>query len=158
MLLEISLPAMNMTAQKLLVTPDSVSLSGQGQNVPIDDEDKLRYHEQAYPFPEVNYNKTGYTLELAPMLDNVDGKDAYVVTVTAPSGTVSKKYYDAQTGLKLKDVVTSDQGNATFSFSNYKDVSGIMIPFAQTVSQQVDFVLSVTDAKINSGLTDADFK
>ena len=158
MLLEISVPAMNMTVQKLLVTPDSVSLNGQGQSIPLEDADKKRYHEQAFPFPEVNFSNPGYSLQLAPSLDNVDGKDVYVVTVTSPSGTVSKKYYDAGTGFKLKDEIIEEQGKASFSFSNYKEVSGIMFPFTQIVSQQVDITLNVTDAKINSGLTDADFK
>jgi hypothetical protein len=44
------------------------------------------------------------------MLDNIDGKDAYVVTVTSPSGSVSKKYYDAATGFKLKDEISGDRG------------------------------------------------
>ncbi len=158
MLLLITLPAMNMTAQKLVINGDNVSMSGQGQDVPVSDADKKRYQEQAYPFAEINFAKAGYNLQLAPTLDNIEGKDVYVVTVTAPSGTVSKKYYDAATGLKLKDEITTDQGTATFMYSNYKEVSGIMIPFTQTVSQQVDIVLNVTDAKINSGLKDEDFQ
>ena len=157
MLLEISLPNMNMTVQKLLVTQDSVTLNAQGQTIPLDDADKKRYQEQAYPIPEVNYAK-GYTVSLAPMLDNIDGKDVYVVSVTSPSGSISKKYYDAATGFKLKDEVKSDEGDAVFVYDDYKDVGGIKIPYTLKVTQQVEFTLSVTDAKVNSGLTDADFK
>ncbi|MBV9962620.1 MAG: M1 family peptidase [Parafilimonas sp.] len=158
MLLEISLPAMNMTIQKLVVNGDNVSMTSQGQAATINENDKKRYQEGAYPFTEVNYSKTGYTLQLAPTLENIDGKDAYVITVTSPSATVSKKYYDVQTGLKLREVIIGDQGNTTYSYSNYKEVSGIMIPYTITVSQQADFALNVTDAKINSGLKDEDFQ
>lgn len=158
MLLEISLPSMNMTVQKLLVTPTDVTLNAQGQSIPLDDADKKRYQEQAYPFPEVNYSK-GYTLDLAPMLESIDGKDVYVVTITSPSGSVSKKFYDAATGLKVKDEVKTEEGQqSTFGYADYKDVNGIKFPYTLNISQQVDFVLSVTDVKVNSGLTDADFK
>jgi hypothetical protein len=158
MLLIISFPGLNRTAQKLVVNADSVLLTAQGQTIPLNDEDQERYREQAYPFPEINFTKNGYDLQLSPTLDNVDGKDAYVITVTSPSGTVSKKYYDAETGLKLKDELSKEQGNSAFSYSNYKEVSGIMIPFTITVSQQVDFSLNITDVKINSGLKDEDLK
>jgi outer membrane lipoprotein-sorting protein len=158
MLLVISLPGMNTTLQKLVVNGDSVSMVAQGQAVPVKEDDKKHYLELANPFAETSFNKPGYTLQLSPTLDNVDGKDAYVITVTSPSGTVSKNYYDAQTGLKLKDETSGDQGTSSFTFSNYKDVSGIMVPFTQTVSQQVEFTLNVTDAKVNSGLKDEDFQ
>ena len=158
MVLEISLPKMNMTLNKTIINRDSVIITTQGQNVPIEDEDKKRYQEQAYPFPEVNFGKSGYSLQLAPTLDDVNGKDAYVITVTSPSGAVSKKYYDAATGLKLKDEVSTDQGSSTYSYSDYRDVSGVKIPYKLDVTQQVGFTLNVTEAKVNSGLTDADFQ
>jgi hypothetical protein len=129
-----------------------------GNATPVPDASKKRYTEQATPFPELNYSNAGYSLQLAPMLFNIDGKDAYVVTVTSPSGTVSKKYYDAQTGLKLRDEVTTEQGTSSYDYSNYKEVSGIMLPYTQIVSQGVDFTLTVTEAKINSGLKDEDFQ
>lgn len=158
MLVLVKLPGMNMTAQKMVVNGDSVSMISMGNAAPVDDAAKNRYKEQATPFPEMNYSNSGYKLQLQPTLSNVDGKDAYLINVTSPSGAVSKKYYDAQTGLKLRDEVISEQGDATFDYSNYKEVSGIMLPFSQTVSQGADFTLTVTDAKINSGLKDEDFK
>ena len=158
MLILVTVPSMNMTVQRLVVNGDSVSMMNMNTSTPVDNATANRYKEQAFPFPELNYTKTGYTLTLEPALSNIDGKDAYVVNVISPSGTKSKKYYDAQTGLKLKDEVTTDQGTAIFNYDNYKDVSGIMIPFTQRVSQNVDFTLTVSDAKINSGLKDEDFK
>ncbi len=158
MLILVTLPAMNTTAQKLVVNGDSVSMINMGSAAPVNDAAKKRYQEQATPFVEMNYSNAGYKLELAQTLYNINGKDAYMITITSPSGAVSKKYYDAQTGLKLRDEVISDQGTGTFNYSNYKEVSGIMVPFTQTVSQGVEFTLNVTDAKINSGLKDEDFQ
>ena len=158
MLLLITLPGMNMTIQRLVVNGNSISVTAQGQQLPLQDSDKKRYQEQAYPFTEINFLKNGYTLQLAPSLDEINGKDVYVVTVTSPSGTVSKKYYDASTGFKLKYEIYSDQGTATFMYDDYKEVSGVMLPYKIDISQQVEFTLNVTDAKINSGLADTDFK
>ncbi len=158
MLVLIMLPSMNMTAQKLVVNGDSVLMTNMNNVMPVDEATRNRYKEQTTPFTEVNFNKTGYTLQLAPMLSNIDDKDCYMVTVTAPSGIVSKKYYDAQTGLKVRDEVTGDQGTSSYDYSDYKNVSGIMLPYTQKVSQGVDFTLAVTEAKINSGLKDDDFK
>ena len=158
MLIDITLPGMNVTAQKLVVNGDNVSMINMGNATPVPDASKKRYTEQATPFAELNYSDAGYSLQLAPTLFNIDGKDAYVITVTSPAGTVSKKYYDAQTGLKLRDEVTTEQGTSSYDYSNYKEVSGIMLPFTQTVSQGIDFTLTVTDAKINSGLKDEDFQ
>jgi len=149
---------MNMTLEKLVVNGDSVTLTGQGQTAPLDEADKKRYQEQAYPFPEVNFGKAGYSLQVAPMLDNIDGKDAYVVTVTSPSGAVSKKYYDATTGFKLKDEISGEEGNAAFTYSDYKEVSGIMFPYTIETFQPADFTLKVTEVKVNSGLKEEDFK
>jgi len=158
MLILVTLPGMNTTAQKLVVNGDSVSMINMGNPVPVGDASKKRYIEQATPFPELNYNNAGYKLQLEPTFFNIDGKDAYVITITSPAGTVSKRYYDAQTGLKLKDEVITEQGTASYAYSNYKEVNGIMLPFNQTISQGVDFTLTITDAKINNGLKDEDFQ
>ncbi len=159
MFFSISLPAMNMNIQKLVVNGDSVSMTAQGQAIDLEDADKKRYQEMTSFYPEINYSKPGYALQLDPTLSEVNGNDAYVVTVTSPSGAVSKKYYDVQTGFKVKDEVSGDQGTSTSIYSNYKDIGGgILLPYKMDVSQQVDFNLTVTDVKLNSGLSDADFQ
>ena len=58
---------------------------------------------------------------------NIDGKDVYVVSVTSPSGTVSKKYYDATTGFKLKDEVKSDEGDAIFMYGVFPAFTSTLI-------------------------------
>jgi hypothetical protein len=157
-LLLITLPAMNMTAQKILINGDNVTVSGSNGNMDVTDYMRKRYQESMKIYPEVNYSKSGYDLKLSPSLDNIDGKDVYVVTVTSPSGTESKNYYDAQTGLKLKSEIAGEQGNNISEFSNYKEVSGIMFPFSTKQNQGVEINMSVTDLKINSGLPDTDFQ
>ena len=97
------------------------------------------------------------------MLENIDGTDAYVLTVTAPSGEIIKNYYNAKTFYKIKQIsnMHSESGDdiSTSILSDYRELNGIMFPYAseENVGGQ-SIILKVTDIKINSGLTDADFK
>lgn len=154
----ISLPSSNMVVQKSVVNGDSVSISSMGKEVPVDDATKKRVKEQALPFPQVEYSNAGYHLALAPVMENLDGKDAYVVTVTSPSGTVIKEYYDAATSLEVKKEVTSGAAPSSVTYADYKEVNGIMFPFKQVINQAFEIELTVKDLKIDSGLTKADFK
>jgi outer membrane lipoprotein-sorting protein len=158
MLLMVTLPAMNVTAQKILVKGDEVTMTSMGNPTPVDDETKKQLKEEMDPFPEANYAKNGYTLQLAPMLDNIDGTDVYVITATSPAGGVTKEYFDANTGLKIRKETTVGMAPSTYTYSNYKEVNGIMFPYSEKIYQGVDIILTITDVKINSGLKDEDFK
>ena len=129
-----------------------------GNPTPVDDETKKQLKEEMDPFPEANYAKNGYTLQLAPMLDNIDGTDVYVITATSPAGGVTKEYFDANTGLKIRKETTVGMAPSTYTYSNYKEVNGIMFPYSEKIYQGVDIILTITDVKINSGLKDEDFK
>ena len=154
----ISLSSSNTVVQKTLVHGDSVSVSSMGQSQPVDDATGKKVKEQAVPFPELDYSKPGYKLSLAPDMENIDGKDAYVISITSPSGISSKEYFDAATGLKIHKETTAGDASGSISFADYKEVNGIMFPFSETISQAVEIHLEVKDVKINSGLKDEDFK
>ena len=72
-------------------------------------------------------------------------------------------YFDVATGLKVKEVQTiSMQGqtqNQEAFFSDYKEFNGVKFPGVKTGSvgpQVVNFIL--IDAKVNEGITPADFE
>jgi hypothetical protein len=75
----VMLTASGMVVQKTLINLESSSLSSMGTSRPLDKESRQRILEQEVPFPELNYSDPGYQLSLAPDLDNIDGKDVYVV-------------------------------------------------------------------------------
>ena len=158
MLQSITLTSSNQVVQKVVVNGDSVSVSSMGQEQKIGEESRARIKESATPFPELQYSNPGYQLTLEPMMAKVDDQDAYVVTVSSKSGNQVKEYFDVNTGLKLKKETSTSQGPSATTYSDYKDVNGIKFPYSETISSQVDIPLKVTDIKINSGLTDADFK
>jgi len=158
LLLTITLTSSNTVVQKELVNGDSVSVMSMGQQQPLDEATKKRIKESAIPFPEIQYSSPGNEISLEPMMAEVDGKEAYVVNINPNSKTTIKEYFDAKTGLKIKQEIKTEGGQSSYSYSDYKEVDGIMFPYSYTIISQVEIPLKVTDLKINSGLKDDDFK
>lgn len=97
----------------------------------------------------------------------VSGADAYQVSVTGPAGKKSTEYYDVKSGLQVKTEtsVTKDATtvNTTIEYGDYRKVGKILLPYKQTMSVssaagQQHIEMMVTDAKINTGVSAADFK
>ena len=158
-MMEISLPDLNMTAVKMLVSGDSVSVTQMGQSPALDDDAKKEILEATKIFPELDFTGAGYKTELTS-IKNLDGKDAYELKVTYPSGNVTTNYYDVNTGYKLKMTRVNRQGvTLTVDYSDYRQVEGVWFPY-HTINDQGQVVLDLTvqSVKVNTGLTDADFK
>ncbi|HEV2495304.1 MAG TPA: hypothetical protein VG204_19775 [Terriglobia bacterium] len=93
----------------------------------------------------------------------VGGRDAYVVDATLGSGDVEKLYFDAQSGLLVRDdspVEIPDEGKTTqvSLLQDYRDVDGVKLPF--TISRNRpdgDSTIKFTEIKNNVPLDDAKF-
>lgn len=130
-----SVSMMGNTLQKQVFDGESLSVNGQKQELDADAVQGLR--DQAKLVSEVAYLGEGYSLELKGM-ENLDGQEAYKVLVNKPSGDKTTLYFDKATGLKVKEISSTDAGEqgmvtATTIFSDYREVDGVMIPFAQSV-------------------------
>lgn len=83
-------------------------------------------------FPEMGYATNGTNYELTG-IENVDGKDYYVIKITDKEAQ-SFDYYNTTTFLKERSVAITKNGEETVETSttlgDYKDVSGIMFPHA----------------------------
>ncbi|MDE3214044.1 MAG: hypothetical protein KGM98_12485, partial [Bacteroidota bacterium] len=77
---------------------------------------------------------------------------------TTPSEISIKEYYDPATHLLVERDVKSGEVPSTLTYGDYKEVNGILIPYKETITQQIEFTFIKDEVKINSGLTDADFK
>jgi len=112
------------------------------------DEMKL----QAVMNMELHYDEFDIRTELLGMRP-VNGRDAYKVELTYPSGNQIQDYYCVETGLKIK----SSQVETTSYFSEYKEVDGLMFPheIRQEGPQQVDMRLE--SVEINTGLEESFF-
>ncbi len=136
--------------------------SGMGGARTLQGDDLAQLREQAWIFPELEYQSAGFQLDLTG-IEEINGKEAYRVKVVSPSGKISTDYYCKVTGLKLRSLSTQDSpmGQLTIptDYEDYKEVNGILFPFSvkQTVGPQV-LNMKVSEVKVNSGLTTNDFK
>ncbi len=100
-------------------------------------------------------------------VQKVNGADAYQLAVTDPTGKTSTEYYDVKSKLLVKNENVTTANNASVSqiieLSDYRKVGAVMFPYklAMTISaggQEQNIVMTVTDIKINAGVTADDFK
>ncbi|PJJ84897.1 M1 family metallopeptidase [Mucilaginibacter auburnensis] len=149
----------NAPVLKIVSASDSVKVSQMGRDFAIDKATTEQVKARYQFFPELLFDKPGYSIALDPKMQVV-GKDlAYLVNVTYPGGTVVKTFYEQKTGLKVKQY-TEVAGSGVVEWSDYRDTpAGIKIPYkmsANVLGQPVNF--EVTEVKANSGLGDELFK
>jgi predicted Zn-dependent peptidase len=126
------------------------------QDLQGEDLEDLQY--QALMFIETQYDKLGFKTTLKG-IDNIDGKEAYVLEITNPKGSKSTEYFDVKTGLKLRSVKTADtpQGviTQTSDYADYKEVKGVKFPHEinQTAGPQ-NFKMKVKSIEVNKKLKD----
>jgi len=157
---DVTVPAFNnFNAAHIVILGDSVSLQLNGRKSLVSGTEKGAVLARYKLFPELDFNKPGYTVQLDSALKVINGQLAYLLTVTRPDGIKVKYYYDQKTGLKLKQY--TDVANATrMEFKDYRDINtGVKIPFDETSSingEPIDYKIS--SATANTGLGDDIFK
>ena len=111
----------------------------------------------------VDYKAKGSTVELLGQ-EAVDGASAYKLKITRKSGMVEYLYLDAASFLPLKTTGKRKQMGQDMEYesvpSNYKAVSGVMIPF--TIRQKVNgrdaMELNITQVDVNVPIDDSIFR
>ncbi|MEO6849615.1 MAG: hypothetical protein ABI203_07645, partial [Mucilaginibacter sp.] len=159
--LEVLAPSYNnLVVNKMVINGDSVKFTQMNNAVALDSMGHKYIRARTKLFPELDFGKSGYTTTLTPILQVVNGELAFLLTVTQPDGVKMRYYYDAQTGLKIKQYIDIAGGSTVYDFGDYRDVNtGIKIPFSEKTSiagQPIEF--KVTDATVNGGLSDDTFK
>lgn len=137
---------------------------GNKQDLTADEASEMK--NQKGIFPQLYYFDGSYKLENAG-IEKVDGKDAYKLNVTDASGNKSTEYYDVNSGLLVRlDKTVKAQGqevSQTIVFSDYRKTGNVLLPFKNTLTVQTpagsqDIEITLTDIKVNQGVTAADFK
>ena len=134
--------------------------AGQRMKILGSELEKLKYEASLHLL--TNLDSLGVKLKLAGV-EKVNGKDAYKIEMTFPSGTKWIQYYDPETGYKVKETknVTTPQGTFTqdIFYSDYRTVDGVKYPFTirQSMgSQEMEF--KVESIKINTEIPDTKFE
>jgi zinc protease len=133
-----------------------------GQKTPVDVAAKEKSLFEAYFVPETMLTAMNVKAILKS-IENVEGKEAYVVEYQFPAGEKISNYFDKETGLKVQTVeqMKSPQGEIAVptKYQDYKDVNGVKFPHTILVSQgPMNFKFQVSSLEVNPVLDDSIFK
>jgi predicted Zn-dependent peptidase len=146
-----------MTMMKQLKNDTVYSSKMQGNDLPLDAAAKEEIDTRAAFFEENYLLKTaGYTLTVKG-IEQVDGKDAYVLAIQSPSGNTRTAFYDVASGLKVQEQREQDSPmgkmNITTRFTEYKTFEGIKVPTKLVVDLgQFKQDIDIETVKVNQGL------
>lgn len=151
----VEMKVMGMSMMKQVVNDKAGYISQQGQKQEVTGAKLKEMQESAVPFEELGFAAAKDVKLLA--IESVNGADAYVVV----KGT-NRYLYDVATGLKVAEIHEEGEGEEkqtqTTYYSDYKAVKGVKVPFKVQMNVGFDLDLTVTEAKINEGVTPADFQ
>lgn len=130
----------------------------QGMKQPMTEEQIAEQANQKGLFPEAHY--TAEDIELVSLSD-LDGTDVYKIKVKGDKE--SFRYYDATSGLLLREEATEEAQGQTITsiedLSDYRAVSGVLIPFGRKISTGPQVIsINANEVQVNSGVTEEDFK
>ena len=144
-----------MSMMKKVVTDKGGYESGQGQKEELKGDDLKKAQVSAVPFEELALAADA-TLKLKG-IESINGADAYAIVQDDVT-----HYFDVATGFKVAQA-TELEGNGqkmtqTTYYSEYKDVKGVKIPYKMVINMGMDIEFKVVEAKVNEGVTAADFQ
>ncbi len=108
--------------------------------------------------PQLYYNNKEYIGK-----GKVGDEETYRLKVIFQSGRTSVQHYSAKTGLLLQEETTSKEGDvditSTTEYKDYKKVGNLLFPHNIISSADgQEFNIKISEIKLNSGVTEADFK
>lgn len=128
----------------------------QGQKTPMPSDEYAEAKAGAVPFEELSFANDA-ALKLTG-IEQINGKDAYVLT----KGD-TMYYFDVATGLKVADSNLQEGPDGTkvplmSYYEDYKETKGVKTPRHLIRNVGIELDITITDVKINEGVTDADFQ
>lgn len=128
------------------------------------DDTKEMQEEADIDGPLVDYKAKGNQVELVGK-EKVEGTDAYKLKVTLKNGDVKYIYLDTDSGLEIKEeskrMVRGTEQETETSLSDYREVNGLMFPFATESSikgSPQKQKLAIEKIEVNVPVEDATFK
>jgi len=156
--------AMGKPVQKTVYQNGKGIMTVQGQSKEMTGDDLAEAKQQADIQAILHPEKYGITRNLDGMSREASG-DLYIVSTKESNGSEGKEYYDAKTGLLVRQtrIKKSAQGDVgvTIEFSDYRLVpgtDGYKIPYSirQTNGSQ-EFNAKIESVEINKGIPDTEF-
>lgn len=140
-----------MSIMKQVLNGATGYMSQQGQKMDLDAATIAEMKSMSQPVKELEM-LTKKDLKLNG-IEKIDEQDAYVVV-----DGKSSSYYSVATGLKIADVVKAEGGESSMIYKNYKAVNGVMFPHTVLVNLGIEIEITISETKVNEGVSDADFQ
>ena len=116
-----------------------------------------------FPTPLLQYKEAGARVELLGK-EKVGDRDAYALRFTPRTGPASRMFFDAETYLLLKSVVTvnvpqlGSDLDQTVEFSDNRDIDGVKLPFrVRSVNQLQSLTITLTKVEQNTPIDESLF-
>ncbi|KQT25941.1 peptidase M16 [Chryseobacterium sp. Leaf405] len=147
--------AMGQTVQKQVFDGKTGYSEQMGQKVPMKPEQIAENLKNTELFDELGFAKSA-DYKVAG-IEKINGEDSYAI-----KGDNTTYYYSVKTGLKTGETKTvkaqGQEMTVPTTFSNYKDVAGVKMPYTINVSQMgMDMTMEVKSIEVNQA-KDSDFK
>jgi hypothetical protein len=140
------------------------SMSGSGAPQKMSDADAAGARDAGFIDGSlVDYQARGSSVDLVDQ-ETVQGTSAYKLKVTKKSGAVEYVFLNAATFLPIKTVGKRNQHGQMLDYesmpSNYKEVSGVMIPFTlrERVNGRDSMELNITEIDVKKPMDDSVFR
>jgi phosphotransferase system IIB component len=125
-----------------------VSAMGQEQSMPPEQTELMKI---GLLYTMLEYKEKGIKYELTGM-ETINNKDAYRVSFTYPSGKKNTNYFDANTGLIIRQIAEQGGGVQTVDFDDYREVQGVKYAFKMSVGTPngtIDLITSSVEVNTN---------
>ena len=160
-LMEISMGA-NVVVKNMFDGEKGYQMQGGGKkDMTADEVAEKKSHK--YLIDQLDYiSNPAFKLEIKG-IKKINDADAYQVQITDPAGKISNEYYDLKSKLLVRTEKATEKQNQTMDLSDYRKVGTVMFPYKQVMTiaagaQEQTFTMTITDLKLNSGVTADDFK
>lgn len=138
----------------------TMEMAGEEREIIGTELEKLKYESTLTLLTDIEHHGIKFKLEGKEKLNN---KNVYKIILTLPSGIKWTQYYDAASGLKVKELkyIQSESGlfEQETTYKDYREVEGLLYPFKikQSMgSQTIEF--TVSSIETNTGLVDREFE
>ena len=151
----------SMTVQKQMFDGTKGYQEQQGKKVDITGDDLEEIKMGADITMDLHPEKYGIKRTLTGM-ENVNGSNAYIISLTDSKGKKSTEYYDAASGMLVRKIQGEGEKMQTSDYFDYREVpstNGYKVPYkvTETAGGQ-SFSESVTSVEINKDIPDTEFK
>ncbi len=158
-LMSVVVPTMG-EVQRIAINGNKGSMTQGGQSQDLPAEALASFADQTNLQADYYPEKFGYTITLKG-IEKVEGKDCYVVEKVKGT-TKAVVYFDKETNLPLKEVKTSDEGQQTSIFADYKEVkggNGFKAPHSiKSQSAMGNQEMKIQKIEANTTIKDSEFK